>query len=177
MIKAREMLKIAVRDGPLLNFCKLGHLAAMAGPFDGSDLEHVDIEKLWKPQRKMMADVRLPLNRASSEVWAELYRPRDEVNDIRSKSTGGDKDRLNRLLGTIEEVHCLSPSGTQQRSPSEHIEAEAHRLWVPVHSTVSLHGLSSVSSRGGFASSSNTVTPGRSGATPTSENGFGGTVS
>jgi hypothetical protein len=48
MIKAREMLKIAVHDGHLLNFCKLGHLAAMARSFDGSDLEHVDIEKLWK---------------------------------------------------------------------------------------------------------------------------------
>ena len=46
MIKAREMLKMAVHDGRLLSFCKLGHLAAMAWSFDGSDLEHVDIEKL-----------------------------------------------------------------------------------------------------------------------------------
>ena len=108
MIKAREMLKMAMHDGRLLSFCKLGHLAAMAWSFDGSDLEHVDIEKLWKLQRKMVADVRLPLNRASPEVWAELDRLRDEVNDISSKSTRGGKDRLNRLLGTIDEVYCLS---------------------------------------------------------------------
>jgi hypothetical protein len=44
--KAREMLDATIRDGPLLNFCKLGHLAVTAVPSVGSGLEPAEIGKV-----------------------------------------------------------------------------------------------------------------------------------
>jgi len=114
MDKVREMLNIAIRDGPLLNFCKLGHLAATAVPFAGSGLGSADMEKLQVLQATMLNDKRLPLNRASAEVWKELSRLQCEVYDISTKSSGEEKDMLEHLLGVIEEAYNLCPSSLQQ---------------------------------------------------------------
>jgi Family of unknown function (DUF6535) len=175
-IKAREMLEMAVRDGPLLIFCKLGYLATMAGPLDGSDVDHADIEELWKLQRKMMTDAQFPLNGASREVWWELERLRDEVIEIRSKSTGGDEDKLRQLLEMIDEAYNLRPSGAQEHGPSDHAEAQIHETWAAVQPELSPRVPSGARNRYSFASLSSTITAGRSDAAPTSESGFGGTT-
>ncbi|KAI9458329.1 hypothetical protein BJY52DRAFT_425686 [Lactarius psammicola] len=46
LAKAHTTLDTAARDGPLLNFCKLGHLGMMAVPFKGSGLANADFGKL-----------------------------------------------------------------------------------------------------------------------------------
>jgi hypothetical protein len=68
------MLDTAIRDGPLLNFCKLGHLAVTAVPFAGTGLELADIEKVRALQETLLRDEHLHLKCASAEVWEELSR-------------------------------------------------------------------------------------------------------
>jgi len=116
--KARETLDAAIRDGPLLNFCKLGHLAVTAAPFAGSGLERTDIEKVQELQKKMLADRHSPLNRASDRVWSKLDRLEDEVCDARAKSSGEERDMLEELLVLIEGAKDLSPLSAQQPDPS-----------------------------------------------------------
>ena len=79
MIKAQDMLDRAIRDGPLLNFYKLGHLVVTAVPFAGSGLEPVDIKKVQALQETLLRDEHLPLKCASAEVWKKLSRLRREV--------------------------------------------------------------------------------------------------
>ncbi|KAI0289700.1 hypothetical protein B0F90DRAFT_706872 [Multifurca ochricompacta] len=122
MARAREMFDIAVRDGPLLNFCKIGHLGATTIPFEGSDLESADIEKLWELLRKMMTDSRLPLKRASNGVWVKLGWLRELVSDIGTKSSSEGKVRLQPLLLMIEEVYHLRPPATQESCSSGHAQ-------------------------------------------------------
>jgi hypothetical protein len=60
LAKAFTTLQTAERDGPLLNFCKLGQLGTMAVPFEGSGLKDADFEKLSDLMQKMTDDSRLP---------------------------------------------------------------------------------------------------------------------
>ena len=60
MAKAHGTLDMAVRDGLLLNFVKLGHLATTAVPFEGSDLEDGEFGKLVDLLQKMRDDSALP---------------------------------------------------------------------------------------------------------------------
>lgn len=60
MAKTRTMLHKAERDGPLLNFCKLGQLGMMAVGFKGSGLKDTDLKELLGLMQKMMEDSRLP---------------------------------------------------------------------------------------------------------------------
>jgi hypothetical protein len=85
--KARRMVDVAARDGPLLIFCKLGHLATTAVPLDGSGLGTKDIEKVLELQRNIIQDPRRPLTPASEKVWAELGQLRNQVSDLCSKNT------------------------------------------------------------------------------------------
>jgi hypothetical protein len=120
-----------------------------------------------------MKDAPLPLNCASPEVWAELDRLGHEITYISSKSTGRDKDRLQRLLKMIRKVRA------QGRGPSKHVDAEAHETWVAGQPSLTSRGPSDVGSRTSLASSSTAVTAGDSGATvtPPSEHGLGGAIS
>ncbi|KAI0294683.1 hypothetical protein B0F90DRAFT_1276283 [Multifurca ochricompacta] len=126
MTRAREMFDIAVRDGPLLNFCRLGHLGVAAIQFEGSDLESMDIEKLWDLLRKMMTDSRLPLKCASDGVWVKFDRLRELVSDTSTKSSSGGKVRLQPLLVMIEEVYHLRPPATKESCPTEHTQTSGN---------------------------------------------------
>ena len=116
--KTRTMLLKAERDGPLLNFCKLGRLGMMAVGFKGSGLKDTDFEELLGLMEKMTEDSRLPLTHASTSVWDELRRLRDEVFDVcRSSCNEG----IQALLATIDEVNRRY----QERRPSDHVLAQA----------------------------------------------------
>ena len=125
MIKLRDMLDTAIRDGPLLNFCKLGHLVVTAVPFAGSGLELADIEKVRALQRKLLRDEQLPLKRASAEVWKELSRLRGEVDNVLKRSSDKEKDMLDRLLQMIDHAINHNPYSPQQLPPSP-TERSAH---------------------------------------------------
>ena len=60
MAKAHGTLDMAVHDGPLLNFVKLGHLATTSLPFEGSGLEDGEFGKLVNLLQKMRDDSALP---------------------------------------------------------------------------------------------------------------------
>ena len=120
--KALEMIKITACDGPLLIFCKLGHLAAAAVPLNQTGLESEDIEKVWEPQRKVIKKRPLSLKHASDTVWEALGQLRESVNDHCGKSTGKDRDILRRLLLMIDDVRNLrfpDAGGTSQSEPAE----------------------------------------------------------
>jgi hypothetical protein len=108
--KALEMIDTAMRDGPLLIFCRLGHLAASAAPLRQSGLDFKDIKKVWTLQKKVIKNTRLPLNRASDKVWEALDQLREKVKDLCGKYTGKDRKNLRRLLRRIEDVWNLRSS-------------------------------------------------------------------
>ena len=112
--KAREMLDATIRDGPLLNFCKLGHLAVTAVPSTGTGLERADIEKVMELQKKILADEHSPLNPASDRVWGNLNRLEHEVGVATTKSSIEEREMLDQLLEIIREAKDLCPVSAQQ---------------------------------------------------------------
>jgi hypothetical protein len=151
--KTHTTLDTAKRDGPLLNFCKLGYLGLMAAPFKGSGLKDTDFKNLLALMQKMTEDSRLPLTDASAPVWEELDRLRHEVADTRMRigvrvgyevndifetsdnedevieifETGSNEDEINMkaLLRRIDKVIRRRPLSTYQHRPSDHIPAQA----------------------------------------------------
>ncbi|KAN0129262.1 hypothetical protein V8E53_012961 [Lactarius tabidus] len=117
MAKAHESLDMAVRDGSLLNFVKLGHLATTAVPSEGSGLEDAEFQKLVDLLQKMMDDSELPLQLASVKVWEGLSQLRDEVREISAKSIDDDKAKLQPLQEKIDIVHDQGPFAS--RGPSQ----------------------------------------------------------
>ena len=138
--KTRTMLLKAERDGPLLNFCKLGRLGMMAVGFKGSGLRDTDFEELFGLMQKMTEDSRLPLIHASTPVWDEFSRLRDEVFGVCRSSRNEDKARIQVLLAKIDEVDRRY----QERRPSDHVLAQASGTSAPVqpnpHSKGSIPG-------------------------------------
>ena len=124
MAKALEMIDITARDGPLLIFCQLVHLAATAVPLKQSGLEPKDIEKVWELQMKAIESTCLPLNRASDVVWKALGQLRELVNELCGKNVGKDRKILERLLRMIDKVFHLRSSGSVD-DPSECEPVEA----------------------------------------------------
>ena len=98
MARTHAILGTAARDGPLLNFCKLGHLGIMAVPSKGSGLEDTDVNGLLDLLQKMTEDPRLPLTLASTPVWDDLHRLRDEVVDICERNSKNDKANMQAVL-------------------------------------------------------------------------------
>ena len=107
--KAPEMLDATIRDGPLLNFCKLGHLAVATVPFVGSGLETAEIGKAQELQEKMLKS---PLTRASDRAWRKLNELELEVRNANTKRSDDEKDMLDRLLGLIK--RAKAPLSAQQ---------------------------------------------------------------
>ena len=164
--KARELMDKAMCDGPLLIFCQIGRLATMAVLLDGSGLEAKDIAEVWELLKNILLnDQRLPLNRASSKVWAELDQLRDQVSDLFRKNSGADGNNLQRLLGTIEDVRNLRPTGSNELRPNDGESAEAKNSSI----LESRRG----ESRFSFASGSTAVTGERWVTSPTSEDDLG----
>ena len=174
--KALEMIKITERDGPLLIFCQLGHLVATAIPLNHSGLEPEDIKKVWKLQKKVVKNTRLPLNRASDTVWEEVGQLRKQVDDLCGKKTGSDRKILRRLLRMIDNVCSHRSSGSEGRSKSEPADERDPKTSVALDPTSSSGDLRDFSHRFSSGSESTAVMRGLSGGTQTreGEDGFEG---
>ena len=171
--KALEMINVTERDGPLLIFCQLGHLAATAVPLGQSGLELKDIEKVWELQKKVIDDKRLPLNRASYLVWEALSQHREQVNDLCHKNTGGDREILHRLLRMIDDVLDLRFSGSEGFSRSELAEEQDPKTSAAVNSASYSWRSRGISNRSSSASKSIAVAIGPSSGTQSGEGEFG----
>jgi hypothetical protein len=179
--KALEMIDITARDGPLLIFCQLGRLAAMAVPINQSGLESEDIEKVWELQRKGIENTRLPLNRASDAVWEALGQLQEQVNELCCNNTGKDKEILQRLLWMIDDVYNLSPrvSGSEGLAQSEPAKEQVPETSVVVNPMLPSGESRATTRQFSLASDSTAVTRGRSSCAQISEgdDGFGGASS
>ena len=107
--RACEAIDQATCDGPLIIFYKLGRLVTTAVPFHGSGLERKDLEKVWELHRNMIKDQRLPLNRASDQVWEKLRGLRAHVDYLCGKMSGEDGHMLQPLLEMINDVLSVAP--------------------------------------------------------------------
>jgi hypothetical protein len=140
MAKTYTTLHQAERDGPLLNFCRLGRLAMMAVPFKESGVEHTDFKKLLALMQKMteVSDSRIPLARASP-VWKLLNQLRDEVADIRSSSSNEDAENMEDLLKAIsaayppsaQEDHLVDRVQTQRSGTSAVMQSPPSEGLIP----------------------------------------------
>ena len=130
---ARKMLDATIRDGPLLNFCKLSHLAVTAVPFAGSGLGDADIEKVQGLQMKVLTS---PLDRTSIRAWRKLNRLEDEVRDAGTQSSDKEKDVLEKLLLVIREAKGRCPFSAQQLDSSPD-DSEPEGKTPPPHSPAS----------------------------------------
>ena len=166
IVKARETIDRAERDGPLLIFCTLGHLATTAVPFDGSGLDTEDLEKVLELMKNMIENERPALDRASVQVRENLGTLQGEVSRLCDKSSK-DRDRLQPLLEMIDVV-CTPASKELSSSSSEHASAEG----AGIPTSLSRKQRGNIS-RSRFSD----TTGGQSGTTPTSEDKFGGTSS
>ena len=169
--KARETINRAERDGPLLVFYKLGHLATTAVPLDGSGPDTKDLEKVWKLMKNMIKNERPALDLASVQVREKLGTLRGEVSRLCDKLSSKDRDELQPLLEMIDVV-CPPASKELSSSSSEHASAEG--AGIPTSLSRERRG---IISRLSLSSDTTVVTGGQSGATPTSEDKFGGTSS
>ena len=169
--KARETAHITKRDGPLLIFCKLGHMAASAVPLALSDIEPKDIEEVWELQDKLIKDERLPLDYAFDTVWEELGQLREHVRDLWRKNTDQDKEILGRLLRAIEDVYNRRSFRSEDPGQGRFVEEHGPNTSVVENSTWSRRVSRGIS----FASGSTAVTGKPSGGTRTGEgeDGFG----
>jgi len=175
MAKTHITLDTAARDGPLLNFCKLGHLGVMAVPFKGSGLEDTDFKKLLDLLQKMMEDPRRPLTHAATPVWEDLGRLRDEVFDIFARSSNEDKVNTQALLAKIDAVYKHRPSSTQEH-PSGHVQAQASGTSALEQPNPPSRGLMPADDRSSYASTSTVVIEDRHDSSPAREDDFKGTL-
>ena len=134
MTKAVELITKATRDGPLLIFCQLGHLAASAMPLRQSGLDLKDIKKVWMLQKNVIKNRRLPFSHASDTVWEALYQLREKVNDLCRKYTGKDRKELRRLLRRIDDVQNLRASSADGPGKSEAAEEQDPKTSVAANS-------------------------------------------
>ena len=179
MDKTYTMLDMAERDGPLLNFCKLGQLAMMAVPFEGSGLTETDFGKLLDLLRTMAFD-RLRLTRASIPVWKELRQLRDDVVNAleqskqalksiniedevdifeRSSALKVDKANMTALSQVIDLVYLDCPSSAQEHPPVDHAQNQGSEPLIAVQPDPSSRG--PMNNRSSFASASTVVTEDR----------------
>ena len=174
MARTHAILGTAARDGPLLNFCKLGHLGIMAVPSKGSGLEDTDVNGLLDLLQKMTEDPRLPLTLASTPVWDDLHRLRDEVIDICERNSKNDKANMQALLAQIDAVYVHRPSSTQER-PSDHVKAKTSRTSVVVEPSLPSRGSTLCNDRSSYASTLAIIEE-RNVSSPTRGVEFSGTV-
>ena len=147
--KALDAIDVATRDGPLLIFCQLGHLAASAVPLDQSGLDLKDLEKVWTLQKEAIKNTCLPLKSASVKVWESLDQLRQKVSDLCGKHTGKDRKNLRRLLRRIKEVQDRRPSDADGPIKSESAEEPGPETSAAANSSSSSesrHKLSSFAS-------------------------------
>ncbi|KAI9453104.1 hypothetical protein BJY52DRAFT_1290809 [Lactarius psammicola] len=176
MTKTHTTLDTAARDGPLLNFCKLGHLGMMAVPFKGSGLADTDFKKLLDLLQKMMEDPRRPLTLASTPVWEDLGQLRVEVLGVFAWSSSDSVDKVNMkaLLAKIDEVYRHRPSSTKEHRPSDHVHAKDSEAPAFSRPNPPSRWPMPAYDRSSYASTSTTVIEDRHDSSPAQEADFKG---
>ena len=179
MAKTYATLKLAKRDGPLLNFCRLVHLGVMAVPFEGSGLKETDFKKLLDLMQKMTDDSPLPLVHASTSatVWEELRQLQDDVAGIYERSRGEDRPHMEALLLKINEVYRRRPLSSHGHLPIGSVQAQASETPAVVQSDPPSGGLLiHENNRSSRASTSATLIEDQHNNSPIEEVDSGGTV-
>ncbi|KAH9999477.1 hypothetical protein BJV77DRAFT_595226 [Russula vinacea] len=153
--KALEMIHKTECDGPLLIFCRLGHLVLMAVVLDHSGVESEDIEVVMKLQRKVIEKVRKPLNEASETSWETLDGLQKQVKeDLCATHSSKNKEMkiLQDLLQMIESINESRSSGSEGPNQTEPAEEQGPETLVAMRSTSSLGELRRIGN--GFGSPS-----------------------
>ena len=110
MTKARAILDITLRDGPLSNFCLLGRLSFDKMASDVSDLTSEDTKKLWKTLGRTLDSPPAPFANSSGVAWTRFDHLCTLVRN--PALLGGNSqtvERLRPLLDMIEEVERIRP--------------------------------------------------------------------
>ncbi|KAH9074986.1 hypothetical protein EDB83DRAFT_2354608 [Lactarius deliciosus] len=95
----------------------------MAVPFEGSSLRDTDFKKLLDLLQKMTEDRRLTL--ASTPVWEDLGRLRNDVLDICARSNDEDKAIMQALLEKINAVYDRRRPSSTHEHPRDHAQSQA----------------------------------------------------
>ena len=112
MIKAGAILNVALRDGPLSNFCILGRLSFDIMAPDVSDLTSNDTKKLWKTLERMLDTSPASFVNSSEAVWARFDHLCALVCDPGlSRDNIRIVEKLQPLLDMIEKIGRMRPSG------------------------------------------------------------------
>jgi hypothetical protein len=112
MIKADAILNVALRDGPLSNFCILGRLSFDTMASDVSDPTSDDTKKLWKTLERMLDTPLVPFANSSGTVWARFDHLCSVVRDPGlSRDNTRIVEKLQPLLDMIEKTDRIRPPG------------------------------------------------------------------
>jgi hypothetical protein len=114
LIKAGVVLHIALRDGPLTNFCIIGRLSFDIMVSDMSYLTSDDITRLWKTLARMLDTPPAQFTNSSGSVWVRFGQICGLVRDIGlSRDNTRLVEKLQPLLDMIEKIdHMrLGPPG------------------------------------------------------------------
>ena len=173
--KLLELIDITTRNGPLVIFCQLVHLVVIAVALDQCRLTLKDIEEVWELQRKLIEDQRLPLYLASDTVWEELGWLREQINDLCCRNVGKDREILQPLLGTIDNIYYLHVSGSKDDMERESAEEQGFKARGAVDPTSSSRKSRGISNRYSFDSGATVAIGGLSTCTQINESkdGFG----
>ena len=129
MIKAEAMLSVALCDGPLSIFYRLGRMTFEATLSEASDLTLEHIKKAWKMLRRILYTPHLPLVNASPRMWANFDHLRVTVlSAVALEGFSQNAERLQPLLEMIEEVDRKRPATDLGSGRTE----SDHHTYAPV---------------------------------------------
>ena len=113
--RAEATLSAILRDGPLLNFCRLGRWTFEVMLTKTSDVSSEDMKRPLRTLRRMLDTPHLPLVNAPGGMWAEFDRLLAAVRGVVALE-GGDQnaENLQQLLEMIEEVNQIRPAAYER---------------------------------------------------------------
>ena len=113
--RAEATLSVILRDGPLLNFCRLGRWTFEVMLTEASDVSSEDMKRPLRTLKRMLDTPHLPLVNAPGEMWAEFDRLLAGVRGVVALGGGGqNEENLRQLLETIEEVNRIRPAAYER---------------------------------------------------------------
>ena len=121
--KVAAILNMALRDGPLSNFCKLARLTLDVKLTRASGPTSETIKKMLAMLRRMLDTPHLPFVNASGEIWARF----DDVRDLaRSRAngpvaleSGANTEKLKSLLEMVEELERVRAAAVKGAEATE----------------------------------------------------------
>ena len=127
VIKADEIIRVAIHDGPLSIFCRFGMFTFDMLASDAQDLTSEDTKRVWKTLERMLDSPQLPLINASGEIWVRFDHLRALVRD--RVILGGNSQIVERLrprLDIIEKVVRMRPPADERAERTGNAERQSH---------------------------------------------------